>query len=167
MWIVSHKVDQKLWLISRNSIIVETKETSGRIIDIDFKQELIILKRSPKAALLAKYIHKLKERHKETLTISIINNLLPHHAHLNKLHKLIAASHLIDINNLLNQTISIPIITLQPEKLAHGIHTVHMLGMGLSELEQGVDVVRVADHVVLHLVVLVLLWWQEFYRLLA
>jgi hypothetical protein len=51
----------------------------------------------------------------------------------------------------LDQTISISVVALKPQKLAHCVETVHMFGVKLRELEEGVDVVRVFDDLVLTL----------------
>lgn len=58
-----------------------------------------------------------------------------------ELDQIVASCHLIDINNSLDEVISVSIIALQPQKFTDRIQTVDMLWVQLGELEKSINIV--------------------------
>ena len=59
--------------------------------------------------------------------------------------------HFVDVDDLLDESVGFPVISLQPQKLPDGIDAVHVLGVQLTEFEESIDIVGVSYYIVFFL----------------
>lgn len=58
-----------------------------------------------------------------------------------ELGKVVTACHFIYVDDSLDKVVSISIVALQSQEFSNSVETVYMLGVHLTELEKGVDIV--------------------------
>jgi hypothetical protein len=99
---VSDKIDQELRLTGGNGVVIEAEQASRRVVDVNFEEELIVLKGSLETALFAQNVHELENGHEQTLTPHVICNLLFQEIFLHKLHDIVTPGHFVNVNHSLN-----------------------------------------------------------------
>jgi hypothetical protein len=73
---VSDKIDQELRLAGGDSIVIKAEQASRRVVDVNFEEELIVLKGSLETTLFAQNVHELENGHEQTLAPHVICDLL-------------------------------------------------------------------------------------------
>jgi hypothetical protein len=130
-----HEVQKELVLFAGDGVEIDAEEAGGGVVQIDFEEELVVLKGSPVAALLAEDVHELEQGHEEAGGSGVVDDVLLDEGLLDELAQLVPASHLVDVDHSLDEAVRVPVVALEPQELPHCVEAVHVLGVELRELE--------------------------------
>lgn len=154
---VVSKVNQILVLFSGESVVVQSEQACRRVLQIEFQQQLAILQPCPVTPLFPQNIDKLEQSHEQTDRVPAICYLLVRVVLFHELPYVVLRGVLIDVDNPLDQLISLLIIPFQPKVLPNIIQRVRVIRVLLHEVEHLLDIIRVLNRLILLLQNLVLL----------
>jgi hypothetical protein len=87
----------------------------------------------------------------------VIDNVLLDEGFFDEFKQIVASCHFVDVYDSLDEIIGFAVVSLKSEELTDRVKRVDMLRVHLTEIEKSIDVVGVADKLVLSLDGVVLL----------
>ena len=99
-------------LFARESVEVNRKETSCRVIHVDLEEEFVVFEGGSVTSLFTQNIDEFEYGHKEASRVLVVNNVLLDEGLFDELQQVISPSHLVDVYNSLNEVICFPVVAL-------------------------------------------------------